>query len=82
MFLVDLQKGKIINDEELKKEICTSQPYQEWLDENQIKLDELPEPRMRFTIIQCQDVLKFQKAFGYTREDIEKVIKVMAESGK
>lgn len=82
MFLVDLQKGKIINDEELKKEICTSQPYQEWLDENQIKLDELPEPRMRFTRIQGQDVLKFQKAFGYTREDIEKVIKVMAESGK
>ncbi len=80
MFLVDLQKGKIINDEELKKEICTSQPYQEWLDENQIKLDELPEPRMRFTRIQGQDVLKFQKAFGYSREDIEKVIKVMAES--
>ena len=37
---------------------------------------------MRFTRIQGQDVLKFQKAFGYSREDIEKVIKVMAESGK
>ena len=52
------------------------------MEENQIKLDELPEPRMRFTRIQGQDVLKFQKAFGYSREDIEKVIKVMAESGK
>ena len=37
---------------------------------------------MRFTRIQGQDVLKFQKVFGYSREDIEKVIKVMAESGK
>ena len=82
MFLVDLKKGRIINDDELKKEICTSQPYQQWLDEKQIKLDELPEPRMRFTRIQGQDVLKFQKAFGYSREDIEKAIKVMAESGK
>ena len=33
MFLVDLNKGRIINDDELKKEICTSQPYQQWLEE-------------------------------------------------
>ena len=71
MFLVDLNKGRIINDDELKKEICTSQPYQQWLEEKQIKLDELPEPRMRFTRIQGQDVLKFQK-LSYSREDIEK----------
>lgn len=82
MFLVDLAKGKIVSDEELKKEICTSQPYKEWLDSQKIRLEELPAPRIRFTMLQTDDIFKYQQAFGYTREDVDQVIKPMALTGK
>lgn len=82
MFLVDLQKGKIISDEELKKEICTSKPYKEWLDKKKINLEELPSPKLRFSRLHSDDILQYQKAFGYTREDIDVIIKQMALTGK
>lgn len=82
MFLVNLEKGKIISDEELKSEICTSQPYREWLGKQKIHLEELPTPRIRFTKLQSEDIFKYQQAFGYTREDIDQVIKTMALTGK
>lgn len=82
MFLVDLAKGKIISDKELKKEICSSQPYKEWLDSQKIRLEELPAPRIRFTMLQADDIFKYQQAFGYTREDVDQVIKPMALTGK
>ncbi len=82
MFLVDLSKGKIISDEELKKEICTSQPYQQWIEELKINLEELPKPRLRFSRMQSEDIFKYQQAFGYTREDLEYIVKEMALQGK
>jgi glutamate synthase (NADPH/NADH) large chain len=82
MFLVDLIKGKIISDDELKEDICKSQPYQEWLESRKIDLEDLQDPRTRFTRLHSDDILKYQKAFGYTREDIEMVIKKMALDGK
>ena len=82
MFLVDLKKGRIVSDDELKKEICTSQPYQEWIENMEINLEELPEPRISFSKLRTEDILKYQKAFGYTREDVEMVIKEMALTGK
>lgn len=82
MFLVDLKKGKIISDEELKKEICTSQPYRDWLDKMKIDINELPSPKIRFNRLQSEDIFKYQKAFGYSREDLDVVIKEMAQYGK
>ena len=82
MFLVDMKKGEIISDEELKKEICTSQPYREWLDKMKIDINELPSPKIRFNKLQSEDIFKYQKAFGYSREDLDVVIKEMAEHGK
>lgn len=82
MFLVDMKKGAIISDDELKKEICTSHPYREWLDNMKISMDELPSPRIRFNRLQTEDIFKYQKAFGYTREDLDVVVKEMALHGK
>lgn len=82
MFLVDLSKGKIVSDEELKKEICTSQPYQKWIEDLKINLEELPKPRLRFSRMQSEDIFKYQQAFGYTGEDLEQIIKEMAIQGK
>jgi len=82
MFLVDMTKGQIVSDEELKKEICTSQPYEEWVRKNKITVDDLPDPRLRFTKLPNEDVFKYQKAFGYSREDIEMILKSMAINAK
>lgn len=82
MFLVDMKKGVIVSDDELKKEICTSQPYRDWLDKMNINLKELPSPKIRFNKLQSEDIFKYQKAFGYSREDLDKIIKEMAVHGK
>lgn len=82
MFVVDMEQGRIISDEELKETICSQKPYADWLNQNKIRLEELPEPRVTFTHLSDDTVLKYQKAFGYSSEDIETIIKPMALDGK
>ncbi len=82
MFVVDMEKGKIISDDELKKEICSHKPYAEWLNKYKIRLEELPEPRIMFTHLEHDQVFKYQKAFGYTTEDLDNIIAPMALEGK
>jgi glutamate synthase (NADPH/NADH) large chain len=82
MFVVDMEQGKIISDEELKKEICSQKPYGEWLNKYKIRLEELPEPRVMFTHLEHDQVFKYQKAFGYSTEDLEMIIAPMALEGK
>ncbi|MDE3214681.1 MAG: glutamate synthase large subunit, partial [Bacteroidota bacterium] len=82
MFVVDLEQGRIISDEEIKQKICTQKPYGEWINKYQIRMEELPEPRVMFTHLEHQQVFKYQKAFGYTTEDLEVLIAPMALTGK
>ena len=82
MFLVDTTQGKIITDDEIKKQITSRQPYGNWLENYKIRLDELAEPRVSFTNLSKESVFKYQQVFGYTREDIETIIKPMATDGK
>ncbi|MEO8413145.1 MAG: glutamate synthase large subunit [Ginsengibacter sp.] len=82
MFVVDLEEGRIISDEEIKQNICSRNPYAEWLNKYKIRLEELPEPRVMFTHLEHQQVFKYQKAFGYTTEDLDVVIAPMALTGK
>ena len=82
MFVVDMEQGRIISDDELKNNICSSKPYAEWLNKYKIRLEELPEPRVLFTDLQHDQIFKYQKAFGYTTEDIETIITPMALDGK
>lgn len=82
MFVVDMEKGKIISDTELKKEICSQKPYGEWLNKYKIRLEELPEPRIMFTHLEHDQVFKYQKAFGYSTEDLYTIIAPMAVEGK
>ena len=81
MFLIDLEEGRIIDDEELKNELATTHPYQEWLDETQIHLEDLPadvEPMP----LDHQTLLDRQQAFGYTQEDLKFFLLPMAISGQ
>ncbi len=82
MFIVDMEQGRIISDEELKNTICSSKPYAEWLNKYKIRLEELPEPRVLFTELHHDQIFKYQKAFGYSTEDIECIITPMALDGK
>ncbi|MDE1191930.1 MAG: glutamate synthase large subunit [Arachidicoccus sp.] len=82
MFIVDMEQGRIISDEEVKGKICAQKPYGEWLNKYKIKLEELPEPRVMFTHLEDSQVFKYQKVFGYSQEDITDIIIPMAVDGK
>jgi len=82
MFVVDMEQGKIISDTDLKEKICSQKPYGEWLNKYKIRLEELPEPRVLFTHLEHDQVFKYQKAFGYSTEDLDMIIAPMALDGK
>ncbi len=80
MFLVDIEQGRIIADEELKRQIATEKPYAEWLRDNIVSLEELPEGPMAHET-DHETVLLRQQAFGYTTEDLRLLMAPMAEGG-
>jgi glutamate synthase (NADPH/NADH) large chain len=82
MFVVDLEKGQIISDDELKQDICSRQPYGKWLKENKVRLQDLPEPGGSFHKYDPITFLKRQISFGYTTEDLRVVLAQMCETGK
>ena len=82
MFLVDLEEGRLIQDEELKKKICTQRPYGQWLRENKVRLQDLPEPGGSFHKYDPSTFLKRQISFGYTTDDIRIILAQMCDTGK
>ncbi|MEZ5696998.1 MAG: glutamate synthase large subunit [Sphingomonadaceae bacterium] len=83
MLLIDLEQGRIIEDEELKSELARSEPYAEWLDEAQYKLDDLDtvDPELAEMPEHTTSLLDRQQAFGYTQEDISRFLEPMAQMG-
>ena len=82
MFVVDMEQGIIISDDDLKEKICTQKPYAEWLNKYKIRLEELPAPRVSFTHLEHDQIFKYHKAFGYSTEDLDNIITPMAMDGK
>ncbi len=82
MFVVDMEQGRIISDDEVKGAICAQKPYSDWLNKYKIRLEELPEPRVLFTHLESDQIFKYQKAFGYTTEDLDEIIAPMALDAK
>ena len=70
MFLVDFEKGRIIDDEELKSDFATQRPYGEWLKNQRITLSELPHSTVPEDATDEDDLLQKLKAFGYSQETI------------
>ncbi|MCB1142135.1 MAG: glutamate synthase large subunit [Leptospiraceae bacterium] len=81
MLLIDLVKGQLIDDEEIKKEISTQKPYRKWVEEKMIRLNQLPDPT-NVRVPNHDTVLERMRAFGYTTEDVHTVIKTMAVKGE
>src|SRR5471032_2153447 len=80
MFLVDTEQGRIATDEELKKKYASAHPYGEWLEENHVLLENLPEPA-EATVPDHRKVLQRQQAFGYTFEDLRFIVGPMGADG-
>jgi glutamate synthase (ferredoxin) len=80
MFLVDTEQGRIVADEELKNRFASEHPYQQWLDEHHVLLENLPDPGFR-SEPGHQTVMQRQQAFGYTFEDLRFIVGPMANDG-
>ena len=83
MLLIDLEKGRIVSDEELKSDIAASNPYETWLKRTQILVSELPLPKEKSAAKKSNvALLDLQQAFGYTQESLKLLMKPMAEAGQ
>ncbi|RQW43197.1 glutamate synthase large subunit [Novosphingobium sp. LASN5T] len=83
MLLIDLEKGAIIEDEQIKAELAGAEPYEDWLESAQYKLKELEvvEPELAALPVETTSLLDRQQAFGYTQEDVTKFLEPMAVYG-
>jgi glutamate synthase (NADPH/NADH) large chain len=77
MFLVDTAQGRIVTDDELKDELARAHPYEAWVREAMVRLEDLPEPA---NVIgpDHETVLRRQEVFGYSAEDVKLIIDPMA----
>ena len=82
IFIVDLEQGRIISDNEVKQEVCSAQPYAKWLTENKILLSELPAPPVSAASTKLPNLRKIQKAFGYSNEDLNLILAPMVGTSK
>ena len=81
LFLVDTKEGRIIQDEEIKKAICTEKPYKEWVANHKLLLSDLAEPSYIET--ENLDTLnQRQLAFGYTAEELKMILAPMGINGQ
>lgn len=81
MLLIDTEAQRIISDEEIKHRVATELPYDEWVKEHVIHLSEITQAD-ESTIPKVEDLFKEQQAFGYTQEDLVRMIVPMAKDGK
>lgn len=98
MFLIDLEQGRMIDDEELKANLANSKPYKQWIDNLRIRLDDVEHPvagedAQELPVAQTEpqsagmervspELLDRQQAFGYTQEDIKFLMSPMAANGE
>jgi glutamate synthase (NADPH) large chain len=81
MFLIDLEQGRMIDDEEVKANLANSKPYKQWIENLRIKLDDLSDTSGKVPHSDVE-LLDRQQAFGYTQEDIKFLISPMAQAGE
>tara|TARA_R110002051_G_scaffold239891_6_gene300555 strand:+ start:2948 stop:7456 length:4509 start_codon:yes stop_codon:yes gene_type:complete len=79
MFLVNMEEGRIINDEEIKEEIAQRHPYKKWLDKNLVHLRDIPYNDCPLFLNEAS-LEKRKAAFGYTLEDINTIILPMGKT--
>ncbi|MGL4738314.1 MAG: glutamate synthase large subunit [Cellulosilyticaceae bacterium] len=81
MFLVDLEEGRIIKDEEIKAKLCRQMDYKVWIKRNQLTLEQLEAP-VYLPTSNIDTLLERQQTFGYTYEELKMILAPMAATGK
>ena len=81
MLLVDTVKGELVDDDKLKADYASRQPYGEWLDRNLVNLRDLKVPNKKVPDHTKEELVQLQKAFGYRYEDVSSIILPMAKNG-
>ncbi|MFT4026405.1 MAG: glutamate synthase large subunit [Novosphingobium sp.] len=83
MLLIDFEQGRIIEDEEIKAQLASEEPYEEWLESAQYNLKdlELIQPELAALPTETTTLLDRQQAFGYTQEDVNKFLEPMGKNG-
>jgi glutamate synthase domain-containing protein 2/glutamate synthase domain-containing protein 1/glutamate synthase domain-containing protein 3 len=81
IFLVDTAQGRIVSDDEIKQELAAAHPYADWLRENLVDIDDLPEPPY-LPRVEHEHVIRRQRLFGYTDEDLRLLLTPMATTGE
>ena len=81
MFLIDTRAGRIIDDEEIKHKVAVAEPYRQWLDENLVSINDIPDPPFVHEP-DHETVLARQRAFGYTDEELRILLAPMFEKGE
>ncbi|MGB6695739.1 MAG: glutamate synthase large subunit [Terracidiphilus sp.] len=81
MFLVDTVQQRLVSDAEIKKELAARQPYADWLKQQQVTIDSLPEPA-RVIAFNPETLLRRQRACGYSEEDLRILLAPMAAKGE
>ncbi|MCK6425679.1 MAG: glutamate synthase-related protein [Burkholderiaceae bacterium] len=81
MFLIDLEQGRIVDDEELKNQYASAKPYRQWIENVRIKLEAIPAGEAA-PLPATESLLDRQQAFGYTQEDIKFLMAPMAANGE
>jgi glutamate synthase (NADPH/NADH) large chain len=80
MLLIDTESGRIIDDEEVKKELATHKPYRQWIDSSRYFLGDFPKVKAKVDL--KENLLDTQQSFGYTQEDIKFILQPMVANGE
>jgi len=81
MFLIDLEQGRIVDDEELKNQFANARPYRQWIENVRVRLDDIELDEVKPATFETS-LLDRQQAFGYTQEDIKFLMAPMATNGE
>jgi len=82
MFLIDLEQGRMIDDEELKAGLASAKPYAQWIDNLRVRLDDVEPNAIDIPNVEATSLLDQQQAFGMTQEDIKFLMAPMAVQGE
>lgn len=80
MLIIDMEQGRIIDDNEAKTKLANAKPYREWINQTRYHLSELPAQTVNFAL--KESILDTQQAFGFTQEDIKFVLEPMIMTGQ
>ena len=82
IFFIDLEEGRIVGDEEIKRRYVERRPYREWVEKNRLLLEDMPEVTVPAEKRNPEQRFALQQAFGYSEEDLKILLAPMAVQGK